>query len=67
MKSLQLFWMQYADFSRKSDRKEFWFSQAWHLIIYQSILDLPIGLTLFKFEIRGRRDSLDRDGRFSLV
>ena len=23
--------------------------------------------TLFKFEIRGRRDSLDRDGRFSLV
>ena len=29
--------------------------------------DLPIGLTLFKFEIRGRRDSLDRDGRFSLV
>ena len=36
-------------------------------IIYQSILDLPIGLILFKFQIRGRRDSLDRDGRFSLV
>ena len=35
--------------------------------IYKSILDLPIGLTLFKFEIRGRGDSLDRDGRFSLV
>lgn len=44
MKSLQLFWMQYADFSRKSDRKEFWISQAWHLLftspfwIYQLVL-----------------------------
>ena len=44
MKSLQLFWMQYADFSRKSDRKEFWISQVWHLLftspfwIYQLVL-----------------------------
>ena len=44
MKSLQLFWMQYADFSRRSDRKEFWISQAWHLLftspfwIYQLVL-----------------------------
>ena len=44
MKSLQLFWMQYADFSRRSDRKEFWISQVWHLLftspfwIYQLVL-----------------------------
>ena len=44
MKSLQLFWTQYADFSRRSDRKEFWISQAWHLLftspfwIYQLVL-----------------------------
>ena len=66
MKSLQLFWTQYADFSRRSDRKEFWISQAWHLLftspfwIYQLVL-------LFQIRIRGRRDSLYRDGRFSLV
>lgn len=44
MKSLQLFWTQYADFSRRSDRKEFWISQVWHLLftspfwIYQLVL-----------------------------
>ena len=32
MKSLRLFWMQYADFTRVSDRKDFWISQLWHLL-----------------------------------